>query len=206
VKMTSIIKEHEQRVSRGGNSPLVYLPKEYFSPGEKINSRLETEHDGTIRMVITKKMFNFNCDRVREFVGKNFNVEYDKTVAGTRVLNAVQGNLGLNCTQSTRELEPTYVTVSRRFNEIKSAEDYRNLLGRVRQLSESFDAYIEPEGDLDSLNVYREPTRYGLKDKTEAIAALRETGKKLDFSVIVRFNNKKNDLDEINTVLKKLAP
>jgi hypothetical protein len=205
--MTATIKEeHERSVSRGGNSPVVYLPKKYFSPGEKINSRLEIETDGTVRMVITKKLFNFNCDGVRDFVAKKFNVEYDKTVAGTRVLNAVQGNLGLNCTQSTRELEPTYVTVSRRFNEIKSAEDYAHLLEIVKKLSESFDAYIEPEGDLDSLNVYREPTRYGLEDKMEAIAALRENGKKLDFSVIVRFDNKKNEIEDITTALKKLTP
>ena len=186
---------------------MLYLPKEYFTPGEKVCSSLEVDPDGNVRMVLTKRLFNFTCDRVRALIGNDFNIEYDKVIAGTRVFSAVKGNFGLSCTKSTRDLEPTYVTVSRRFDKIQSPKDYRSLLEFVKKLKEkSFDAYMEPEGDLDSLNVYKDPQRYGLRNESEAIDALRDSRKKLSFSVIVRFNSKKNSDAEIKSALKELEP
>ena len=70
--------------------------------------------------------------------------------------------------------------------------------------NKNFDAYLEPEGDLDSLSVYKEPKRYGLKDESDAMEVLRKTGKELDFSIVVRFNNKKDSVSEINLALKEL--
>lgn len=204
-KMASIIQKEERCISRGGNSPVFYLPRKYFKPGEKINFELEIDQKGTLVAVLTKSFFSFTCDSVRELAKKSLEVEYDKLVGGIRVLNAVSDNLTLSCTQSIQGLEPAYVTVSRHFNKIDSKGDYEKLTVFTKELkSKNFDAYIEPEGDLDSLNVFKTPTRYGLKDEAEAIEVLRETGKKLDFSIIVRLNNRENRLDEVKSAVEKL--
>jgi hypothetical protein len=156
-------------------------------------------------MVLTKKLFNFTCDSIKALIGTNSNVEYDKTIAGTRIFSATQNSLSLNCTQSTRDLEPTNVTVSKQFNQIQSPNEYTKLKDFVKRLTKKdFDAYIEPEGDLDSLNIYKDPQRYKLKDESEAIEALHATGKKIGFSLIVRFNSKKNTADQIKAALKEL--
>jgi len=202
--MASLILKEERNISRGGNSPVLYLPRKYFAPGEKVNFRLLIDH-GNVQVVLTKSLYNFTCDSIKESVGKKFNVEYDKTIAGVHVFNAIRGDLSLNYTQSTHDLEPAYVTVSRRFNKIESKKDYARLLKSIEELkSRNFDAYLEPEGDLDSLSVYKEPERYGLKDESDAVEVLRKTGKRLDFSIVVRFNNRKNNMDEINLALKEL--
>ncbi len=201
-----IKKEQEHTISRGGNSSVLYLSKEYFTPGEKVSSQLEIDLDGNLKMVLTKRLFNFTCDSIKALVGSNFSVEYDKIIAGTQIFSATKGNLTINCTKSTRDLEPTYVTVSQHLGQVKSSEDYAKLIGFVESLrNKDFDAYIEPEGDIDSLNIYKEPQRYKLKDEFEAIDALNQTGKKIDFSIIIRFNSKKNNADQIKAALKEVA-
>ena len=205
--MTLTIKEEKERVvSKGGNSSILYLPREYFSPGERLNSQLEIDSEGNLRMVLTKRLFNFSCNNVKALVEDHFNVEYDKIVAGTKVFSATQGDLSLNCTKAPQELEPTYVSLSRRFDQIQSVKDYRipsNILKRL--LAENFDAYIEPEGDMDAIQIFKDPQRYKLKNECEAIEALNETGRKIGFSIIIRFNSKKNNTEQIKTALKELS-
>ena len=197
--------EQERTVSRGGNSSLLYLPKEYFAPGDKLGSRLEIDPDGNLRMVLTKRLYRFSCDDVKALIGEDFSVEYDKTVAGTRILNATWDKVSLSCTKSTRDLEPTRVTVSKLFDDVRSSQEYSELNGLVEGLKKhGFDAYMEPEGDLETLNVYRDPNRYKLRDVHEAVEALRGTGKTIGFSVIVRFDGKSNRIEQIKAVLMEL--
>jgi hypothetical protein len=206
--MTTVIikKEQEYTISRGGNSSILYLSKEYFTPGEKVNSQLEIDLEGNLKMVLTKRLFNFTCDSMKALVGSNFAVDYDKTIAGTQIFSATKDNLTINCTKSTIDLEPTYVTVSKHIDQVKSSADYSKLLSFVKSLTDKdFDAYVEPEGDIDSLKIYKEPQRHKLKDEFEAIDALSQTGKKMEFSIVIRFNSKKNNADQVKAALKEIA-
>jgi hypothetical protein len=204
--MTLTIKKEEERtISRGGNSSLLYLPKEYFTPGEKVSSQIEIDPDGNLKMILTKRLFNFTCDTIKALLGNNATVEYDKTIAGTRIFSAVQGNIALNCTKSTRDLEPTYVTISRKFDQIVSFKEYSALTDLVKEFTKNnFDAYVEPEGDLESLSIYKNPQRYKLKDESEAIDALNQTGRKISFSLVIRFNSKNNCEEQIKAALQEL--
>jgi hypothetical protein len=197
-------KEQERVVSRGGNSSVLYLPREYFTPGEKIGSQLEIDPDGNLRMILTKRLFNFTCDSVKELIGSNFTAEYDKMIAGNRIFSATQGDLTVSCTKSTRDLEPTYLTVSKRF-EIHSLKEYTTMKDCINSLAKKgFDAYIEPEGDLEAVNIYKNPQRYKLKDEYEAVEALIATGKKIELSVVARFDSKKDHEDQIKRALTDL--
>lgn len=199
-----IRKEEERTISKGGNASLLYLPKEYFTPGEKVTSQLEIDPDGNLKMVLTKRLFNFTCDTIKALFA-NATVEYDKTIADTRIFSATHGNVTLNCTKSTRDLEPTYVTISKRYEEIAFSKEYRKLIDFLKGLTiKNFDAYLEPEGDLDSLNIYKNPQRYQLKDVFEAIDALNATGRKIGFSLVIRFNSKKNSTEQIRSALREL--
>ncbi len=207
VNLTAAVKkEQEHVVSRGGNSSVLYLPKEYFTPGEKISSLLEVDSDGNLTMVLTKRLFNFTCNNVRALVKSGFNVEYDTTVAGTKIFCATKEDLSLNCTKSPKELEPTYVALSRQFNQIQSPKDYTELKNTLmRLLSKNLDANMEPEGDVKAIQIFKDPQKYKLKDECEAIEALNETGQKIAFSIIVRFNSKNNNVDQIKAALKELG-
>ncbi|MGA2385409.1 MAG: hypothetical protein ABSG33_02625 [Candidatus Bathyarchaeia archaeon] len=204
-KTASIIQKEERCISKGGNSPILYLPSKYFKPGEKVNFELEVDQKGNLVAVLTKNLFNFTCEGIQEFAKKSLEVEYDKVVGGIRVLNAVLGSLTLGCTQSTQGLEPAYVTVSRRFTDINSKLDYERLVKAAGKLkSQHLDAYIDAEGDLDSLGVFKAPTRHGLKDNAEAVEVLAETGRKLDFTITVRLDNRENDLDQVKLAVEEL--
>lgn len=205
-KLTSIVKiEQERVISKGGNASLLYLPKEYFTPGEKVSSQLEVDSEGNLKMTLTKKLFNFTCESLRALVGADFSVEFDKTIAGTQIFSAAKGSVSVSCVKSTQDLEPAHATVSRRFSQIRTPLEYQSLMDTLKKLTEKkLDAYIEPEGDLDTINVFKNPQRYGLKDQAEAVEALHETSKKLDFSITVRLNSKTNTVEEIKEVLKEL--
>lgn len=202
----TIKKEEERIVSKGGNASLLYLPKEYFTPGEKINSQLEIDPEGNLKMVLTKRLFNFTCDTIKElFEENNTNVEYDRTIADTRIFSATQGNITLNCTKSMRDLEPAYVTVTRRYEQVKSPQEYDQLVEFMDGLLKcNLDVYLEPEGDLESLNVYKTPQKYKLKDQSEAIDALNATDRKIGFSLIIRFNSKSNTEEQIKSAIEQL--
>ena len=206
VLMGAFVRKDEERIiSKGGNASLLYLPKEYFTPGEKVSTQLEIDPDGNLKMVLTKQLFNFTCDTLKSILGNNATVEYDKTIAGTRIFSATKKKITLNCTKSTRDLEPAYATISRQSQEIYSAEDYTKLLAIIRELkTDNFDAYLEPEGDIESLNIFKNPQRYSLKDEVEAIDALNETGRKIGFSIVIRFNSKKNNTEQVRSAIDKL--
>ena len=201
----AVREEQERTVSRGGNSALLYLPREYFTPGEKVGYRLEIDPDGNLRVTLTKRLFNFTCEDVKLVIGTELDVEYDKTIAGTRVLGATRGGLSLYCTKSTRDLEPTHVTVSRRFEWIRSPGEYASLTTIVRRLrAQNLDAYMEPEGDLDSIDVFRNPQKHGLRSEAEAIEALHATGRRIGLSIVVRFDSKENGADQVGAVIGEL--
>jgi uncharacterized protein (DUF302 family) len=50
----------------------------------------------------------------------------------------------------------------------------------------------------------KEPERYKLK-QDEAIELIRKSGKKVGLSLVVRFDNKKNKLDEVRSAIDQLT-
>jgi len=193
------------RVSRGGNSPILYLPKKFFSPGDKVDCILAIDH-GQIELVLTKSLYNFTIDAMRDLARTlRFSIVYNKTIAGVHVFDATHDDTSLSYTESIDGLEPARIAVSRHFGKVNSKKEYSRILTIVDKLKhEGFDVYLEPEGDLDSINVFNDPKRYELKDQSEAIEALRKSGKELELSAIVRFSNEKDNVKEIDSALKEL--
>ena len=100
-------------------------------------------------------------------------------------------------------LSPAYVTLS--FKKLNLDYDgYEDVLAKVEQLHKKFDVIVRPEGDLDTINLLKDPKRYHLNRK-KAIQILKESGRKIGASVNVRFNNKKHTLKDIESALTKLS-
>ncbi len=83
-------------------------------------------------------------------------------------------------------------------------DGYSNVLGMAKKLKKEFDVISLPEGDLDTINLLEDPKRYKLTEK-KAIEKLRKIGKKVGVSMTVRFNSKKDTLDQIALALKRLS-
>jgi len=198
-------EKHCARISRGGNSPIFYLPKKFFEPGDEVECQIII-HNGKVELVLTKRIYSFTIEDIRNLAAGSFSVEYDKNIAGIRVFNAIHDSISLSYTESIDEnLKPARITVSRRFDRVRSREDYSFLLNLIKELKhKEFDAYLEPEGDLDSMNVYRSPRNYELKDEFDAVETLGKTGKQLGFSVIIRFDNEKNNIGQVKAALREL--
>ncbi len=202
----AVKKKQERTISRCGNSAVLYLPKGYFIPGENVNLDLAIDFDGNVKLTLKKCLFNFNCDKIRTALKKGFNIEHDETVDGIRNLNASAWNLSINCIGYTQELEPTYITICRLFDAINSAETYTGLTGFLEKLKVTCpDAYIEPEGNIDAVKIYTNPKKFHLENEVQAVELLRKTGKRLNYSVIVRFSSKKHTIDEVTQVLGLLS-
>jgi hypothetical protein len=77
---------------------------------------------------------------------------------------------------------------------------YSNILTEVKNTKKELDVIARPYGDLDTINVMKDPKHYHLTEK-KAFDLLKKSGKKIGMQVTIRFNNKKNTLDEIQNSL-----
>lgn len=119
----AVKKTQERAIARCGNSAVLYLPKEYFIPGETVNLDLQIDFDGNLKLTLKKCLFNFNCSKIKAALTE-FKIDNDQTVDGTRSFNATKDAVSLDCSGFTRELEPTYITISRLFENVTSLEAY----------------------------------------------------------------------------------
>jgi len=75
-----------------------------------------------------------------------------------------------------------------KYVELKSHEDGKKII-------------IQPEGDVDTINVLENPTDHGI-DLKKAFLVLEKDGKKIGASILYRFDDK-NTLEEIKSTLRK---
>ncbi|MGD6808159.1 MAG: hypothetical protein ACQCN3_00510 [Candidatus Bathyarchaeia archaeon] len=201
----AVKKKQERTIARCGNSVVLYLPKGYFMPGEKVNLDLEIDFDGNLKLALSKCIFHFNCEKLKAALQNNFKIVFDEADNEAKSFTAETGNLSINCISYTQELEPTYVTICRLFDGINSAETYTALDEFVQRLRQTCpDAYIEPEGNIDYVKIYKNPKKYHLENEIQSVEFLRKSGKKLDYSVIVKFNSKTHTLEAIMQTLECL--
>jgi len=201
----AVKKKQERTIARCGNSSVLYLPKGYFVPGETVTLDLDIDFDGNLKLTLKKCLFHFNCDKVKAEL-KGFKIVQDETASETRNVKAIKGSLRVNCVSYMQELEPTYVTVCRLFNAVNSAEGYTALTGFLEKFKQTCpDAYIEPEGDIEAIKMFKDPKRYHLEDEFQAVEFLRKTGKRLNYAVVSRFNSKRQTFDCLMQVLDWLG-
>jgi hypothetical protein len=201
----AVKKTQERTIARCGNSAVLYLPKGYFIPGETVNLDLQIDFDGNIKLTLKKCLFSFNCVKIKAAL-TDYQTDYDETVDGIRSFSAKKGCVSVDCSGSKRELEPTYVTVSRLFEDITSTQAYTLLIKFVNDFVQKYpDAYIEPEADIDAVKIFKNPQKYQLENEVQAVEFLLKSGRKLDYSVIVKFNSKKHVIDDVLKALGQLG-
>lgn len=202
----AVKKKQERTIARCGNSAVLYLPKEYFMPGEKVVVDMKIDFDGNIELTLRKRLFNFNSEEIKAALKNDFKMQCEAFPDGTQGFTAEKGALTVNCICAMQELEPTYVNVSRLFNSVNSAETYLALTAFVGKLAKKYlDVYIEPEGDIDAVNVFKDPKKNHLDDELQAVEFLQKSGKKLDYLVIMRFNSRRHTVDDVLAVLSQLS-
>ena len=61
---TTVVREEERRIAKSGGTAVLYMPKEYFAPGDTV--RLEvTIVDNQIKLTAEKKFYNFDLGDIR---------------------------------------------------------------------------------------------------------------------------------------------
>jgi hypothetical protein len=204
--MTAVV-EGEKKIARSRKAAVLYIPKEgkrYFRAGDTVKVEVKLI-DGQARLIATKQLANFGLDGIRRLADEfGFKVEYAKSLGDVEVFSAVKGDtLSLSYTQNLREeVVPTaYVTISKKWLGADN-ETYE----RVTRLGKDYKKYngiVRPEGDLDVINLLKEPERYEL-DVKGALELLRKGGKKAGWSLALRFDSLNNKIDEIRNILQEL--
>ena len=202
--VTTVVQEEERRIAKGGGTAVLYIPKKCFAPGDIVRVEV-TIVDNQIKLTAEKRLYNFDLDDIRGLAKQyGFTTEYDKELADTLVFNVVRRDgISLSYTQSRREvMAPGYVALSRKVQDL-TPETYRHVNGLAKDLKR-FDVLVRTGGDLDTINMLKDPGRYKLKQDA-AIELIRKSGKKVGLSFVVRFDNKKNRLDEVRSALDQLT-
>lgn len=203
-----IVKE-EKTLAAGGGSVVFYLPKElrsFLNPGDKVSLQAEMMN-GTMRILVEKKIFNFSLQDVKN-LAKEFSLHtrYEGNLDGTIVFDAASEYLSLKYLESELDKPPNIGRVILSTNlSIANPETYRLLVEIGEGLSkQGYDLLIEPEGDLDSVNLIEHPEYYKLKSQEEAITRLQKAGRKVFFSVSLRADNMHYQLDQIKSAMLQL--
>lgn len=167
-------------VAKSGGTVVLYLLKEYFSPGDTVEFELDVK-DGQVRIIAAKRLYNFDLNDIRKLTNQyDLTVEYDKELVDVLVFNAMRDGLSLSYTQSRSEaVAPGYVALSRSFQNL-DLESYKRVNGFAGELKKRFDVIVETEGDLDTINIMKEPERYKLR-QDEAVEAIRKSGRRGPF-------------------------
>jgi hypothetical protein len=202
----AVKKKQDRAIARCGNSAVLYLPKGYFIPGENVKLDLEIDFDGNLKLTLKKCLFDFTCEQLKNKLEKTFEITSDEIQDGTRTVHAQKEDLNVDCTCSTQELEQTYVNVSRVFRSVNSFEAYTALTVLVNKLSRDFPGvYVEPDGDIDAVKIFKDPQKYHLESEFQAVDLLRKKGKRLNYAVVLRVNSKKCRLKDVLQVLEQLS-
>jgi len=205
---TTVVKEMERKIAKSGRTAVLYMPKEYFAPGDIVKVMVEIASN-QIKLIAEKNLYNFVLDDIKHLANQHgFTTEYDRELAGTLVFNAQRKDgISISYAQSLRETTaPGYVALSKKL-QITNSKAYKEAYKYVNSLREELkglDTIVRIEGDLDTINILKEPERYKLK-QDKAIKLILKSGRKLGLSLVVRFDNKKNKLEEVRSALDRLT-
>lgn len=204
-----VIVKEEKTLAAGGGSVVFYLPKElrsFLNPGDKVNFQAEMMN-GTMRILVEKKIFNFSLQDIKNLAKEIFlQTRYEGNLDGTIVFDAAREYLSLKYLESGLDKPPNLGRVILSSNlSITNPEAYSRLVKAGEGLSkQDYDLLIQPEGDLDSINLIEHPEYYKLKSQEEAIARLQKAGRKVTFSISIRADNMHYQLDQIKSAMFQL--
>ena len=201
------IELDQKKIARSGGSTVLYLSndaKKYIHEGDLVDYQVILD-DNVVKIFITKKLFNFTLEDIKNLVKKHeFEIEYDKTLDHILVFNAIKNHLSLSYTKNVNEkISPANIALSLTWPDVNDYEKYKHVTEQIDQLKNKYDLITRTEGDLDVINILKEPSRYKV-DIVEALKLLKKAGKKIGLSAVIRFDDGKDDLNRISSALNEL--
>ncbi len=190
----------------GGGNVIRVLPelKEYVKKGDTIEQSFKVDGKKLI-IIAVKSLFNFDIEDIRNLANVcKLTGKENEIIGDVQIFRAEKNNISLSFTKNLLEkFSPAYVTVSFKKSNLDN-DGYSDVLAKAEKLKKEFDLITLPEGDLDTINLLKDPKRYNLTEK-KAIEMLRKAGKKIGVSITVRFNSRENTLDQIKSALNRLG-
>lgn len=208
VSETVLVRQKSKTVGKTGNTAAIYVPreiKEYLDTGDRITFDAAIISN-VLKIVICKQLYNFDIADVRKLSDRyGFKTEYDKILGDVTVFEATQGDVTLGYTQSRGEhVQPARVAISKKISDINH-DMYNRISSWAADMGEKFDDVIlRTEGDLDVINMLKEPRRYNLTSE-KTFRLLHESGKTVGVSVTCRFESKNNTIREITGCIDELS-
>lgn len=202
----SVIETDEKKIAKSGGSAVLYLSngaKKYINEGDLVKYQLILEGD-VVKIVATKRLHNFSLKDLRDLAKSHgFETEYDKRLDNVEVFDARKDRLTLTYTKNANEIpSPANITVSSIFDKI-DYEMYKTVSDQIGKQLRDYNIITRFDGDLDTINVLKEPERYEM-DMAEAFKILKKAGRKIGLSVIIRLDNRKESLDQVRTALETM--
>jgi len=201
-----LIHEEKKRISKTGGTAAIYLPKEtkeFISIGDLVEFSAKVEGNKII-IIISKSLFNFGLKEIKNLLHEcNFKTKKEETIGDVKIFQAKKEDLSLSYTKNMFESKsPSYITMTKNFFNLDYTR-YNNLLEKARELKGKFDIITRPEGDLDTIKILKDP-KFHKMDMKKAFSLLKKSKKKIGLSITIRFNNKKNSLNEIRSAIESL--
>jgi len=137
----------------------------------------------------------FSFDKIKELAETNdFKIQTDE-FGDVKVFRAIKGSIRIDCTQSSKESTVNVVV-------IKSIPkiDYTQYKALTKKFEKDPSVKIRFSGELNTVRILKHPNQYNLDHKS-AFKKLTADKKKVGIGITFRFNNKKNSIKEIQSIL-----
>lgn len=195
-----------KEIAKVQDPSMFYVPEEirkYLKDGEKITVKAVVQGN-ILNIIASMPLYNFGVQEIREFAEKHgFESRCDDAAWDIVSFEAQLGDVVLSYTQNKHaKASPATVLVQKTFSDIDGRKDAA-LSSSVSRLGEKFDVITNPEGDLDVINLLKEPGRFNMT-RSEAIAWLSKECKKTGMTVAFRFNNKHHTVADVSAGLAEL--
>ena len=196
-----LLAKKRRKIVRSGRSSHLPLGKELkniVDIGDEFDTSYYLEN-GKLVIHAVKTLGHFSLDDIRNIANKNnFKVIDDKTIGDVRVFQATSDSITIN---GTHDLNTQIVNITIFCTKpVSNYIQYEKLKKHVLVINP--DAIIQPQGDLDVVNVLEDPSQYNL-DFKKAFLLLQKAKKKIGLTVIFKFDSKTTSLPLIEQALEK---
>lgn len=151
-------------------------------------------YDDLIQKLVNSKSPQFSFDGINE-LAKNEDLQtiVNDVIGGIKVFRATKGNMHLDCVQDPSDSKVN-VTLVKSIPHI----DYNTF--ETLKTAHDGNTNLRFSGDLNTVRVLENPSRYGLDHET-AFKKLLEQKKEIGLLISYKFNNEENNLQKIKNEL-----
>jgi hypothetical protein len=200
------VESDKKKIAKSGGGSVLYLSnlaKQYLNEGDLVDYQVILDGN-LVRIIATKRLYAFALEDIKKLVKPHeFKIEYDKTLGDIQMFTTIRDHISLSYTKNIDgKIHPANIALSMTLQKI-DYDAYLKLMKKSIDLKAKYNLITRFEGDLDAITLLKEPDLYKV-DTKEIFELFKKDNKKIGLSIVIRFDDMKNNLEDVSNALNDL--